>query len=140
MVSLVATLITFKWGKKELAEMGESAAKVSFLIRLLMRHFISPEKIFRIGGRRLWRKSFNFGLIEPAEFYNVEEKGGGGYFIMRVRNFKLHPIHCFFLGHFFIGVMKATDARIEKATVEETKCLLRRDPYHEFVVKWTYKK
>lgn len=138
-VSISTVLKVFNWGKKELAEMGESAPKVSFIVKLFMRHFISPEKIFKIGTGRIWQRSFNFGSIEPAEFHNDERKGGGGYFVIRVRNFKLHPLHCFYLGHFFIGVTKTTDARIQEATVKETKCMFKGDPYHEFIVKWTYK-
>ena len=138
MVSLFATLATFNWGKKELAEIAKSSAKVSFIIRLFLRHFISPEKVFRIAAPRLWKRYFNLGSLEPSDFYNVEKKGGGGQGILRIKNFKLHPLYCFYLSHFFKGIANLTESKFKEVTLEETKCMFRGDNYHEYLMKWIY--
>jgi len=138
MISFYAFLTTFNWGRKELAEIAESSTKMSFIVRLFMRHFFSVEQVFRATSR-LWGRYFDTGLIEIVDFHNVEKRGGSGYGILRIKNFKLHPLHCFYLGHFFIGVAKLTDPRLKEVKIEETKCMFRGDNYHEYLLKWTYR-
>jgi hypothetical protein len=139
MISFYAFLTTFNWGEKELAEIAESSVKVSFIVRFFMRHFLSPEKIFKVAATRLWKRYFSVGSLESADFYNVEKKGAGGYGILRIKNFKLHPFYCLYLGLFFVGIAKLTDPRFKEVNIEETKCMFRGDPYHEYLLKWTYK-
>ncbi len=138
MISDYAYLTVFNWGEKEIAEIAESSTKVSFIVRLFMRHFLSVEQIFRASAR-LWSRYFNTGLLEIVDFHNVEKRGGHGYGILRLKNFKLHPLHCFYLSHFFIGIAKLTDPRLKEVKAEETKCMFRGDDYHEYLLKWTYK-
>jgi hypothetical protein len=139
MVSFYAFLTTFNWGEEELIEIAESSVKVSYIVRFFMRHFGSVEKIFKVAAPRLWKRYFSAGSLETSDFYNVEKRGGGGQGILRIKNFKLHPFYCFYLGRFFIGIAKLTDPRFKEINIEETKCMLKGDDYHEYLLKWTYK-
>jgi len=136
MVSLGAILTTFGWGKKELIEIAESATKISFIVRFFMRYFVSPEKVFRMAASRMWERYYNIGSLETLDFKRTQRDGRAS---LRVKNFKLHPFYCFFISHFFIGVFKLAEPKFKEITVEETKCMFRGDPYHEYLIKWTYK-
>ena len=138
MISFFAFLSAFNWGKKELAEIAESSVKVSYIVRFFMKHFASPKKIFKVAAPRLWKRYFSVGSFEAADFYNIEKRGGGGQGVLRIRDFKLHPFHCFYLGRFFIGIAKLTDSRFKEINIEETKCMFKGDDYHEYLLKWTY--
>jgi len=138
MISFYAFLTTFNWGRKELAEIAETSTKISFIVRFFMRHFFSPEQIFKATSR-LWARYFNVGLLEAVGFHNIEKRGGSGYGILRIKYFKVHPFYCFYLGHFFIGITKLVDPRLKEVKIEETKCMFRGDDYHEYLLRWTYK-
>jgi len=117
--------------------MAEASPKISFIVKLFMKYFISPKKLFIKTTPRLWERYYNVGLLEGLDFENYK-KGGSG--IMRLKNFKLHPLHCFFLGHFFLGIARLSKPRpLEEIDFKETKCVFRGDPYHEYLIKWRYK-
>lgn len=135
-VSFAAIMNVFNWGKKELAEIAETAPKVSFVVRLFMKYFISPEQVFRKAASRMWNRYYNVGFLEATDFKRTKKDG---YAILRIKDFKLHPLYCFFLGHFFIGVFKLSEPRFKEIAFEETKCMFKGDDYHEYLIKWTYK-
>jgi len=135
MVSSYAIINTFNWGEKEFGEMAESLPKVSFIVRFFMKYFASPEKMFEIATSRLWERYYNFGYLEGVDFKRTKRDG---YAVLRLKNFKLHPLTCDFLGHFFIGVFKLAEPRFKEITFKETKCMFRGDDFHEYLIKWTY--
>jgi len=135
-VSFAAMINVFDWGEKELAEIAESSPKVSFIIRFFMKHFISPPKIFRVAVPKMWERHFNIGSLETADFQMTKKDG---YAVIRLKNFKLHPVYCFFFGHYLIGTFKLTDQRFKEIAFEETKCMFKGDDYHEYLIKWIYK-
>lgn len=135
LVCFTATLNVFNWGEKELAEIGQSSPKVSFIVRLFMKYFISPEKIFR-GAPRIWKRYYTTGTLKTMDFYRDEK---GGWAILRVERMKNHPMSCFFIGNFFIGAFKLAEPRFMDIGFEETKCAYKGDEYDEFLIKWTYK-
>jgi hypothetical protein len=139
MISFYAFLTTFNWGEKELAEIAESSVKVSFIVKFFMKYFASPEKIFKIAAPRLWKRYYSAGSLEVSDFFNIEKGGGGGQGILRIKNFKIHPFYCFYLGRFFIGVAKLSDPRLKEINIEEKKCMFKGDDCHEYLLKWTYK-
>lgn len=136
MISFFAFLSAFNWGKKELAEIAESSVKVSYIIRFFMKYFTSPERMFRMAASRMWERHYNVGSLEAIDFKRTKKDG---YAVMRLKNFKLHPFHCLYLGYFFVGTFKLAEPKFKEITVEETKCMFRGDNYHEYLIKWTYK-
>jgi len=136
MVSISAMFSVFNWGRAELAEIAESLPKISFIMKFFMKYFTSKEKILRKAATKIWKRYYNVGSLEAVDFKETKKDG---YAILRIKNFKLHPLYCFFLGHFFIGVIKLADPRIRETTVEEIKCMFRGDKFHEYLIKWVYK-
>lgn len=133
MVSIQAIFNTFGWEEKELIEMAEAAPKTSFLVRFFMKYFLSPEEIFQQAASRMWKRYYSLGSLEALDF-KVAPKSGQA--LLRVRDFNLHPLHCLFLGNFFIGVFKLADPDFKKINFEEIKCSFKGDDCHEFLIKW----
>lgn len=117
------------WTDKDIFNMGNFAAKVSFLVRMLMKYFISAKKSFE-ESPKYWSKNFDFGKLEAYEF-NEKKK----YMTFRLRDYRTHPIMCIDLAGYFLQMARYV-VKSEKITIEETKCLFKGDPYHEYLIKW----
>jgi hypothetical protein len=124
----------FNFKKRDFAELGEKVAKFSPIIRFLMKYFAVPEKIAKIAAPRLWRRFFDVGEAEVCEF---EDSKTGGSLIVRIKDFKLHPLHFLYLGHFLLGMTKLVK-KFKEATVEENKSPFRGDKYQEYLIKWKH--
>lgn len=119
----------FQWQDSDIFDMGNSAPKYSFIVKLLIRYFVSPQKSFR-ESPRYWRKHFDFGELETIEF-NEKEK----YLILRVKGYAFHPTICFFHKGFFLKIGQFV-INSEKLSIKETKCVYKGDPYHEYLISW----
>ncbi len=116
------------WGDKELIEMGYAAPAYSFVVRLLIKYFISFEKVLK-ESPKYWKKHYTVGRLEARKL-DMKKK----YFILRIHDFKAHPLCCvFYLGYF---KRMAEFGGQKNITVKETKCMFKGDPYHEFLVTW----
>ena len=119
----------FKWGDKGVFEMGNTAPQYSFIVKILLRYFLSPKKSFE-ETPKYWREHYDFGELEAHEF-NEKEK----YFIVRVKGHKFDPVSCVYHRGYFLKVAQYM-IKSEKITIEETKCVYRGDDFHEYVVRW----
>ncbi len=128
-LSLLAIKETFNWGDKEIFDLGNAAPKHSFIVKLLMKYFLSPLRTFQ-ESPKYWEKHYNIGGVECVEL-NEKKKYG----IVRVKNFKIHPIFCIFHRGYFLRLAQYV-LKSDKITIEETKCMFKEDPYHEFLIKW----
>ena len=128
-ISLLAIKEVFGWGDKEIFALGSNAPKFSLIVKVLMRYFLSVQKTFKEGSK-YWEKHYSVGALEPVE-YNKKEK----YFILRLKDFKIHPILCSYYAGYFLRIGQYVQ-RSEKMTIEETKCMFKGDSYHEFIIRW----
>jgi len=128
-LSLLAIKETFNWGDKEIFDMGNSAPKYSFIVKLLMKYFLSTQKTFK-ESPKYWEKHYNVGELESIEL-NEKEKYG----ILRLKNFKIHPILCTYYRGYFLRFAQYV-IKSDKITIKETKCMFNGSPYHEFLIKW----
>ncbi len=128
-LSIITAKEIFNWTDEDVFEMGRYAPKASFIIKVLIRYFVSTKKVFEEASK-YWDKHFDFGSLEPVE-YN-EEKG-----IIRliIRGFKTHPITCIFHAGYFKGVTEFT-VKSNKINVEEVKCIHKGDDFHEYLITW----
>lgn len=113
----------------DIFEMGQSAPKLSLFTSILIKYFVSIKKVFE-ESPKYWRASFDFGRIEPVEI-NEDKK----YAIVRVIGYKFHPIMCIYHKGYFLQVAQFALGN-KSATIEETKCVFRGDPYHEYIIRW----
>lgn len=127
-VMLLAIQRLFNYDDKKFQEMGRTEAKVSFIIRLFMKYFVSIDKVLKEVSK-MWRKYYTVGDLKVTEL-NEEER----YVILRLENFCLHPILCQSLIGYFPSVLQMVVGG--ETSCEETKCVFRGDDYHEFLLKW----
>lgn len=120
---------TLNWNDEEIKKMGNALPKFSFIVNLLIKYFLSPRKSFEASAD-YWNKHFTVGKLEPIEF-NEEKK----YIVLRLKNYKTHPIDCKLFEGYFTRIAQYV-IKSEKITIEETKCMFKGDPYHEFVIRW----
>ena len=127
-ILLLAFKKLFGFSEKEFEEIGEYSSKLPSIVRTFMQYFISMKSITK-QAPKMWNNLYSVGKLEVVEL-NEKEK----YLILRLKDFKLHPLHC--LG--FKGYASNTVKMVVKnnVSVEETKCVFKGDDYHEFLIKW----
>lgn len=119
----------FNWTEKDIFEMGSSAPKYSFIARTLMAYFLSLKR-FLVEVPKYWGKHLDFGELEVAEFDEAKK-----YIILREKGYSFHPLMCIYHAGYFQGIAKNI-IKSEKISVEETKCVFKGDPYHEYALRW----
>jgi len=128
-LSLLAAKEAFGLGDKEIEEMGNFAPKYSFIASTMLRYFLSIEQVFKEASK-YWEKHYSIGELEAYEI-DIEKK----YAILRLKNFEVHPVICTYFCGYFLRISQLV-MKSEKITAEETKCIFKQGPYHEFLVKW----
>lgn len=119
----------FHWNDADIFEMGNAAPQYSLIARLLMKYFISPERSFK-ESPKYWQGHYDFGTLEAAEFDEKEK-----YLVIRVKEYKFHPIICTFHSGYFLRIAQFVIGS-EGLTIEETVCMFKGGPYHEYVIRW----
>jgi len=118
----------FNFSEEEIKRWGASIVKFSFFIKIFMKYFASLELISR-QVPSIWRRYYTVGDLEMPEYSEKKR-----YVILRLKNFKMSPVHCQIYKGFF---PKVTEMVVKNPTkCKETKCMFRGDPYHEFLITW----
>ncbi len=129
-LSLLVIKDVFNFSNDKIKEMGLFATKVSLIIKLFTRYFLSLQRVFFKEAPRIWKKHWTVGTLLPVELNEKEQ-----YAIIRLKNFNLHSIYCHYLGGYFCGVLQLI-IKSTQITSEETKCSFLGDEYHEYLIKW----
>jgi hypothetical protein len=133
LISLLSIKKLFELSDKDIEEMGLFATKVSFIIKLFIKYFLSLQKVFFQEAPKIWKKHWTIGELAPQEL-NEKKKYG----VIMVRDFQLHPIFCTYLQGYFCGILKmivrsseinCTEKRCNFTDAGKTNC-------HEFLLKW----
>jgi len=129
LLPIVVAVDIFNWDEEKLKQFGRYNQKISFFEKVFLKYFISLEIVFKSSPGR-WKKHYRPGDLEPVEF-NGKEKNA----TLRLKNFVGHSSFCsLLLGYFESATSYVVSSK--KVKVEETKCVFRGDPYHEFLVRW----
>lgn len=127
-LSLLFIMDFFKFNEEKIREMGASSPKISFILRLFMKHFISIEKT--LGQMpKMWQKHYSVGDLKVVQFNEKEKK-----LVLNLENFNLHPIVCIYLAGYFSKVIEMVVK--SPAVCKEKKCSHQGSPYHEFLLTW----
>ncbi len=129
-LSLLAVKTVLGWDDQIIEEMGRKASKVSLIIKVFVRFFGSLSRFFFKESPQIWNKYWTVGKCVPKEF-NESEK----FAVVQLQDFRLHPIYCLYLKGYFTTVTRLATGS-EKIICQETKCVFRGDPCHEFLLKW----
>lgn len=128
-LSLLVIQRTFNWGEKEMFAMGQAAPKYSFIVKMLLRYFVSLEKTFKESAK-YWQEHYSVGKLE-APVIDIE----GKRLVIHLKDFKMHPVFCMYSKGYFKAIAKLV-VRTEKMTIKETECMFKGDDYHEFIIEW----
>ncbi len=128
-LSLLAAKKALDWNTPQIVDMGRSAPKYSLITKLILKYFASLKKVAE-KAPMYWRKHWSTGSLDPGEVHEDEK-----YLILRLRDFKVHPILCTYLTGYYLGVGEMTMGG-KNQTAKEVKCMHRGDEYHEFIVRW----
>lgn len=120
----------FGWKDEVWRESGKWGAKISYITRIMMRYFVSIERVFRETSN-YWRKYYPVGNLEPVEI-NKEER----YLILELKNFNtVCPEHCRYWEGYFWQIGSYVLPK-ENLKVEEINCIFRGGDLHRFKVSW----
>lgn len=120
----------FNWDQGDVRKMAYESPKYSFIVKLLMQHFVKIEKSFKMAPF-YWRKHFNFSRMEVGGFSEKEKCG-----IIRLVDFhKYHPLICEYHRAYFQKIAEMMLGQ-RKVRVEHPKCLFREDNCEEFKIIW----
>lgn len=130
LLSILFIKDTFNWDEEKIREMGEAAPKYSFIVRTLLRYFISFEKTF-LEISKYWKEHYSVGEIIIPDSSVVNER----YLLFYLKDFDIHPILCEYYKGYFLSICKIV-IKAENMKIEEIKCSFRGDKHHEFKVTW----
>jgi len=129
-VSLLAIKEVFGWQDKEIFELGNAAPKFSLIVKMLMKTFLSIERVFK-ECPKYWEKHYTKGVLEN---YKIDTKKK--CIILRLKDFNVHPILCPFYAGYFLRIGQYV-LRSQKVSIKETKCSFKGEaPYHEYLITW----
>ena len=120
----------FDWKDNDIFNLGRSVSKYAFFTKLVMRYFVSIEKFIKIVPS-YWAKYWDFNTTIEVYKYDKETK----QIILHKKGFNVHPILCIYQAGYFLGIASLI-TKSNKITIEETKCVFKRDSYDEYVIKW----
>lgn len=119
----------YNWSDYQFEKMGQFAHKESFIVRTLLRYFVSFQKTVE-ETPNFWAKYWSVGELVP---YKLDEKEK--YLILRLKNVNIHPKLClYFKGHF--KAIAGLIIKSEKLSIKETKCAFKDDKVHEYLIEW----
>lgn len=128
-ISLLAIKKTFNWSDEKIKELCRYAMKVSWIIKLLMRYFFSPERVLK-EAPKIWEEYFTLGKLE-VESYDLNKK----YVILKIKNFNLHPLYCRCLEGVFLELGKMI-VKPKRITCREIECPFSKGKDHRYLIEW----
>ena len=126
-ISIAAIKEIFNYTDKDLEEIGALSVNFSWFFKIFLKYFGSLSLIAD-QVPKMWKNYYTVGSLEVVDY--SEEKR---YVIMRLKDYFVK-----FGCPTIKGYSKKVLNMILKKPVicEETKCTLRGDEYHEFLLKW----
>ncbi|MBU0687273.1 MAG: hypothetical protein KKB81_05420 [Candidatus Margulisbacteria bacterium] len=128
-LSLMVIKDTFNWDDAAVKAMGNMAPKFSFMVKILMRYFISLEQTVK-SAPLYWPKHYSAGELVIAD-YSEEKK----YVNIRLEGIKFLPVFCKYIEGYFSRIIQFALPDKEVSS-QQIKCSYRGDPYDEYKVSW----
>ena len=126
---LVVNRNTFNWSDDVLRENGRFSAKVSVVMRIMVKYFISLERSFvEIGS--YWRKYYTVGEVKTEEL-----DVNGRQAIISLSGIDTHPVFCRILEG-YVWQIFAYHVVADSLKVEEIECIFKGGKTHRLKLKW----
>ncbi len=127
-INLLAIKRLFNYDDEKFQAMGRFEAKLSLIIRLFLKYFVSLDKTLR-EIPKMWKRYYTVGNLTIVE-YNEKEK----YLIVRIEGLPFHPLYCQINKGFGASIIQMVVGG--DVTCEEIKCVHKGDEYHEFLFRF----
>ena len=127
-LTIVVMKKIFNFKENDYYAMGAFNSKLSFIVRLFMRYFVSLEVLAK-ESKKLWKKYYTVGEFKVLDI-DKDKKCA----IARIDNFGISKEHCHSVRGFLTNLVQMAVNRPVKC--EETKCIFSGDDHHEFSVNW----
>lgn len=128
-ISLLLIKDLFSLDDHDISEMGMLAPKYSFVVKTLLRYFISIEKTF-IESAKYWQEHYSRGNLAASE---IDSKNGR--LVIQITDFKVHPILCLYFKGYFKTVAQLV-VKSDNISVKESQCAFKGDAFCEYIIGW----
>ncbi|MBI5699470.1 hypothetical protein HZC35_04065 [Candidatus Saganbacteria bacterium] len=125
--SLLAIKEQFNLTDEDLKIMGNTAPKFSFIVKLMMKFFLSPKMTIE-HSPDFWKKHYEAGRME-TEYHGDEQ-----YALVKLFDFDLHPVVCRYLEGYFQRIMLYSTGKEVKSS--EIECAFNGKAAHVFKLSW----
>ena len=118
----------FQWDDEVFRENGRLSAKISIVLKILVKSFVALETTLKQVGR-FWRMYYTVGEVSAE--YNKEER----IIVCTIKDFTGHPAFCRIMEGFTWQVFSyhlPTDTLV----VKEIECPFTGGSVHKFQLKW----
>ena len=124
-ISLLLIKDTFGWSNKEIRNMGYMAPTTSFMVKLLMKFFVTFRK-FMNEIPRYWEKHYTVGELKTIKLDDETKEA-----IIRLKDIKIHPLFCLYLEGYYERMYQLIVGK--EGRCRETKCMFKGASYHEYL-------
>jgi len=129
MLLLVVTKNIFQWTDADFRENGRFSAKVSVIVRIMVKYFVSLRRVCEQVGS-YWRKYYTMGAVN-IEKLNEKEK----VLVIAFSGFTGVSSFCRILEGYIQQIFSYVVPG-EKLTVQEIECVLQGGKAHRFKLTW----
>lgn len=117
------------YSEEKLYEMGGFEPKISIIIKLFLKFFVSLERVAQ-EAPKIWEKYYTVGNLKVTDL-NEEKR----YLILELRGFISHPLHCsYILSGYFARVVQMVLG--EEVKGKEVQCPHQGDESHKYRLEW----
>ncbi len=129
-LSLLAIRRVLNLSDEDIKAMGSTAPKYFFVVKLMMKFFISPSIAFH-RAPDYWSKHYSIGTVEARELNEAKS-----YALLDLKDFRTHPICCTYLAGYFLSLFEYLLPG-KGVRIEETECIFRNGDKHLFKATWS---
>ena len=121
---------SFLWKDDDIFNSGRGAAKISFFLRTMIRHLVSPTALANKASS-YWGKQLDFGSLNVVEANENDKK-----MIIRVEGYNKSSASCIYQAGYFFELIGYSLKDTKNLQIEETKCIYAGDSFHEYTITW----
>lgn len=127
-LSLLLIRQVFNLSDQEVKEIGVSAPKLSLIIKLFTKYFLSITTTAS-QAPTMWEKHYRAGRLIVDEINEKEKR-----IVLHLEDLDLHPVFCKYLEGYFLTVVRMV---VGSTTVSsEIQCSFRGDRDHKYLITW----
>jgi hypothetical protein len=125
----LSAILVLGWKQEEIYNLARSVLKLSFLLRLIVKQFVSLRHIFE-ESTKYWERHLDFGSLVPHEM--DEEKK---FISVYIKGYAFHPISNVYHAGYIDAIMRLS-IRSEEVHVEVVRSVYDGESHTEMRGQW----